>query len=165
MKTQVREIVDRHSDRHGALMLVLQDIQDQYGYLPENALKQVSAQTNRSLVEIYGVATFYHAFTLKPRGKHLIAVCLGTACHVRGASRIADEFERRLSIKAGETTEDRQFTLQTVNCLGACALGPIVVTDGRYWSNVQPQDVDKIIASTQVEEIEIQEPVLAADQR
>lgn len=166
MKTQVREIVDRHSDRHGALMLMLQDIQDQHGYLPEDALRQVSTQTKRSLVEVYGVATFYHAFSLKPRGRHLIAVCLGTACHVRGAPRIADEFARCLSIKAGDTTEDGEFTLQTVNCLGACALGPIVVADGKYWSNVQPDDVAKIIASTRVGKTEIQEPALAAaDQR
>ncbi|MFH1999433.1 MAG: NAD(P)H-dependent oxidoreductase subunit E, partial [Planctomycetota bacterium] len=112
------------------LISLLEGIQAKYGYLPEDALRNVAKDTGRSLVDIYGVATFYKAFSLKPRGKHLISVCLGTACHVSGGPIIAKEFERQLKIKAGGTTEDREFTLETVACLGACAIGPVAVVDG-----------------------------------
>jgi NADH-quinone oxidoreductase subunit E len=127
---------------------MLQDIQGRFGYLPGDALNQVAEATGRPLVDIYGVATFYRSFSLKPRGKHLCSVCLGTACHVRGGQVIADEFGRQLGIAPGETTPDREFTLETVNCLGACALGPIVVMDGHYFSNVSPVKVREIIAQT-----------------
>ncbi|MFC1555260.1 NAD(P)H-dependent oxidoreductase subunit E, partial [candidate division KSB1 bacterium] len=105
-------------------------------------------KTNRSLVDIYGVATFYKSFSLKPRGKHLISVCLGTACHVRGGAEIAEEFEKQLKIKAGDTTPDKNFSLETVNCLGACALGPVAVVDGHYFSNVKTRDVKTILDKT-----------------
>src|SRR5690606_22695369 len=104
--------------------------------LPEQALREVADATGRPLVDVYGVATFYRAFSLKPRGKHVCTVCLGTACHVRGAPAVVSAFEKRLAVKAGETTSDEEFTLETVACLGACALGPIVVADGHYFSNV-----------------------------
>ena len=138
-------ILDKYRDKRGALIAILEDIQSKYRYLPESALRMVAEKTNRPLVDVYGVATFYKLFSLKPRGKHLVSVCLGTACHVRGAPAVADEFERQLGILAGETTQDRQFTLETVNCLGACALGPIVVIDGHYFSHVGPRVVDEII--------------------
>ncbi|OQX92134.1 MAG: hypothetical protein B6D58_04540 [candidate division Zixibacteria bacterium 4484_95] len=130
------------------LISILEDIQARYGYLPEGSLRVVAEKTNRSLVDIYGVATFYRAFSLKPRGKHLISVCLGTACHVRGAPAIAEEFQQQLGIRAGETTSDKEFTLETVNCLGACALGPIVVADGHYFSSVKASMVNSIIEKT-----------------
>jgi len=110
----------------------------------------VADQTGRSLVDIYGVATFYKSFSLKPRGKHLCSVCMGTACHVRGAPTVAVEFERQLGVGAGETTPDREFTLETVNCLGACALGPIAVMDGHYFSNIKSTRVKQIIEKTRV---------------
>lgn len=138
-------IIDEHSDNRGSLITILEEIQSKYRYLPENALRLVAEKTNRSLVDVYGVATFYNLFSLKPRGKHLVSVCMGTACHVRGAPAVANEFVKRLGISAGETTPDRQFTLETVNCLGGCALGPIVVVDGHYFSHVGPTSVDKII--------------------
>lgn len=134
-----------HEGEQGALISILEDIQDRYHYLPEEALRAVARGTGRSLVDIYGVATFYKAFSLAPRGKHLVSVCLGTACHVRSASDIVDEFATRLGLKPGETTADGEFTLETVNCLGTCALGPIVAVDGRYFSRVTRSDVKKII--------------------
>ena len=152
----VLAIVDEHSqDGHG-LITILEAIQRRYGYLPERALRTVGERTGRSLVDVYGVATFYRSFSLEPRGKHLISACLGTACHVRGAARIVETLERELGIKAGETTPDRQFTLQTVNCLGACALGPVVVVDGHYFSNVDTAAVKRILkrASAGLPEIE-----------
>ncbi|MBM4339302.1 MAG: NAD(P)H-dependent oxidoreductase subunit E [Deltaproteobacteria bacterium] len=145
----IRQIVDHHDRGEKAGIIgILEDIQSQYSYLPEEALKIVAEKTGRSLVDIYGVATFYKAFSLKPRGKHLISVCLGTACHVRGGQRIAEEFERQLKIKTGETTNDSEITLETVNCLGACALGPIVTVDGHYFSNVNSPKVKEIIQKT-----------------
>jgi NADH-quinone oxidoreductase subunit E len=102
------------------------------------------------MVDIYGVARFYRSFSLKPRGKHLICACLGTACHVRGAPSVVEEFERQLNIKAGQTTADKEFTLETVNCLGACALGPIVVVDNHYFSNVDMAKVKHILEKVRV---------------
>lgn len=139
------QILERHRGRRGMLIAVLDAIQRACGYLPEAALRAVAEQTGLSLVDVYGVATFYRSFALAPRGKHLISACLGTACHVRGAPMIAEGFERHLGIQAGGTTPDGEFTLETVNCLGACALGPIVVVDGRYFSNVAPTDVADIV--------------------
>ena len=128
-----------------SVISMLERVQARYNYLPEEALRKVAAETGRSLVDIYGVATFYRAFSLKPRGKHLVSVCLGTACHVRGGPMIAEEFERQLGIGRGETTPDREFTLETVNCLGACALGPIVTVDGQYFSHVGTARVKRIL--------------------
>jgi len=114
------------------LIEVLQDIQENYNYLPEEALRTTSEKLKVPIIEVFRVANFYKAFTLKPRGKHLLTVCMGTACHVRGAPKFLDEVLGLLKIKPGETTEDGKFTVETVNCLGACALGPVVVLDGKY---------------------------------
>jgi len=141
----VESIVNRHAKEKGSLIAILSDLQATYSYLPEDALKAVADLTGASLVDIYGVATFYRYFSLKPRGKHLCSVCVGTACHVRGGERIADEFEQQLGVKAGETTTDRAFTVEKVACLGACALGPIVVVDGHYFSNVRGKQVRGIL--------------------
>lgn len=134
--------------RSDSLIAMLEEIQAKYGYLPREQLEELAKETGRSIVDIYGVATFYRAFSLHPRGKHLVSVCLGTACHVRNAPAVADEFCKCLKVKSGETTEDKQFTLETVNCLGACALGPIVVVDGHYHSNVSSSKVKTIIQKT-----------------
>jgi NADH:ubiquinone oxidoreductase subunit E len=141
----VSAIVARHSGKRGGLIAILQEIQARYGYLPAEAVKAIAEKTGRSLVDVYGVATFYRSFSLTPRGKHLCSICLGTACHVRGGPVIADEFGRQLGVKPGETTADREFTLETVNCLGACALGPIVVVDGHYFAEVSPVKVKEIL--------------------
>lgn len=144
----VERIVSKREEDIGDLISILEDIQNKYSYLPVDALKIVAEKTGRSLVDIYGVATFYKAFSLSPRGKHLVSVCLGTACHVRNAPQIAEEFERQLGIKFEETTQDREFTLESVNCLGACALGPIVVVDGHYFSKVTTSKVKQILKKT-----------------
>jgi len=130
------------------LIAVLENIQAKYGYLPRSELVSISEEKGCSLTDIYGVATFYKAFSLKPRGKHLLSVCLGTACHVRNAPDIIKEFEDRLDTKRGHNTKDNEFTLETVNCLGACALGPIVVVDGHYYSSVTRSKVKSIIKET-----------------
>lgn len=143
---KVSEIVDNIVNRNGKFLIsILEDIQEHYNYLPADAIKEVAKQLKLSLVDVYGVATFFHAFSLKPRGKHLVTVCLGTACHVRGGPKIATEIERLLNIKSGETTKDNEFTLETVNCLGACALGPIVVVDGEYHGQVSTRKVKSIL--------------------
>lgn len=144
----IDRLVDTYQGERGGLIAILEAIQAKYSYLPEEALRIVADKTGASLVDVYGVATFYKAFSLAPRGKHLVSCCLGTACHVRGGPSVAEEFQRRLGVKPGETTEDREFTLETVACLGACALGPIVVVDGHYFSKVRTADVPRILEQT-----------------
>jgi NADH-quinone oxidoreductase subunit E len=139
------QIVDRHNHSQGALISILEDIQAEYNYLPEAALKIVANRTGRPLVDVYGVATFYRGFSLEPRGAHLVSVCVGTACHVRGSPETLDGFETCLHIKSGETSEDHEYSLSTVNCLGACALGPVAVVDGEYYRNVKEHDVKGVL--------------------
>lgn len=127
------------------LIHILHKIQAEYGYIPSQALSSISKHLKISESEIFGVLTFYKAFSLKPRGKHLVTICTGTACHVRGAPMILDELKRQLSIEPGETTEDDLFTLETVNCVGACALGPIVISDGDYHGQMNTREVNKLI--------------------
>lgn len=141
----VSRIVEEHADKFGGLIGILQQIQTRYGYLPPDALAVVADKTGRSLTDVYGVATFFRSFSLRPRGKHVCSVCLGTACHVRDGPVIAEEFGRALGVAPGGTTPSRDFTLETVNCLGACALGPIIVVDGHYFSNVSPVKVKEIL--------------------
>ena len=129
------------------LVEVLQDIQQADGYLSEEAMGAVSERLHVPLIEVYRVANFYKAFTLKPRGKHVITVCMGTACHVRGAHRMLDEVAGQLGIQPGETTDDQLFTIESVNCLGACALGPLVVLDGVYHDHMTPAKLRKLIQS------------------
>jgi NADH-quinone oxidoreductase subunit E len=129
---KVRSIIDKHEGLQKNLIAILLDVQEHFNYLPPDALRQVAEALGMPLIDVIGVATFYRAFSLKPRGKHTCLVCLGTACHVRGGPKILEELERRLDIPAGETTKDRLFTLETVACLGCCAIGPVVVVDGEY---------------------------------
>ena len=127
------------------LISVLEEVQARYRYLPREAMILASERMGVPLSQVYSVATFYSAFTLKPRGKHTIYVCTGTACHVRGAMQILNRLETLLGIKPGETTRDRQFTLETVNCLGCCALGPVVVLDDEYEGQMTPKKVDRLL--------------------
>ncbi len=142
-------IVDKYKNRRGGLISILEEIQSKYGYLPEDVLRTVADKTDLNIVDIYGVATFYRAFRLKPRGKHLTSVCLGTACHVRGGPAVVEEFEKDLKIKSdGATTTDGEFTLETVRCLGACAIAPVVVIDGHYFPHVNTNQIKDIIHQT-----------------
>lgn len=127
------------------LIARLAEIQARYHYLPHNALVLLSETLELPLSQIYAVATFYNAFSLKPRGAHLIRVCMGTACHVRGAPQILDRIETKLAIQPGETTRDRNITLETVNCLGACALGPIAVVDDEYTGQMDIAKADRLL--------------------
>ena len=140
-------ILDRYPPRQASLIMVLQDVNAAFNYLPEAALQRIGERLGLSFAEVYGTASFYKAFSLEPRGEHLVQVCVGTACHVRGAQRILEEFERLLAVGSGMTTEDRKFTLETVNCLGACALGPIVVVDGEYHGSMNLAKVSKLVDS------------------
>lgn len=142
---RVATIASKYNGNHDSLISILQDIQSEYNYLPEDAVRAVAGQLELPLIQVYSVATFFKAFSLKPRGEHIVNVCLGTACHVRGAPAVLDEVERELGVKPGETTEDMRFTLETVNCLGACALGPILVLDGKYHGQMSPGKVKKVL--------------------
>ena len=141
----VKAIVDRYGGSHDSVISILQDVQSEYHYLPEGALRAVASQLGLPLIQVCGVATFFKGFTLKPRGQHTVSVCLGTACHVRGAPAVLDEAKRQLGIAPGDTTDDMCFTLETVNCLGACALGPIMVRDGKYHGQMSAGKVKKIL--------------------
>ncbi len=142
---KVKKQIKKYDNEKKALISILQDIQEEYNYLPPEALKIVSKSLDIPLIDIFGVATFYRAFTLEPRGKHLITVCLGTACHVRGGPKILEEFERKLNIEAGETSKDGQFSLETVACLGCCAIGPVVVVDSDYYAQTTIRKVSSIL--------------------
>jgi len=142
---EVLALVGKYGGNRDSLISILQDVQAEYRYLPEDALRAVAMQLNLQLIQVYAVATFFKAFSLKPRGEHMVSVCQGTACHVRGASAVLDEVKRRLGIEPGETTQDMRFTLETVNCLGACALGPIMVVDGDYHGQMSPAKVKKAL--------------------
>lgn len=142
---KIEEIIESYGNDKSLLISILQDIQVEFNYLPRDALEKVSEILGVPLSQVFSVASFYRALSLKPRGRHIINVCLGTACHVRGGKRLVDRIERELIVKAGETTDDFQFTLETVNCLGACALGPIMVVDGKTYGRVKPDGVSKIL--------------------
>ena len=142
---KVKAIVDKYGGKHDSVIAILQDVQSEYHYLPEHALRAVASQLGLPLIQICGVATFFKAFSLKPRGEHTVTVCLGTACHVRGAPAVLDEVKRQLGIEPGNTTDDMRFTLETVNCLGACALGPIMVIDGKYHGQMSPRKAKKVL--------------------
>jgi len=143
---RVESIIDSYNRSPDSLISILQDVQSECNYLPEDAIRHVAKSLGLPLIQVYGVATFFKAFSLTPRGKHTISVCLGTACHVRGAPMVLDELERRLGVKSGETTQDLQFTLESVNCLGACALGPVVVVDDKYYGQMNAGKVKKVLA-------------------
>ena len=145
ISSYVDSILDKWSNNGSSLISILLDIQSKYNYLPKDALIKASKRLNIPLIQVYSVATFYKSFSLKPRGKHLITVCLGTACHVRGAPDVLNEIENQLNINVGETTPDNNFTLQTVRCLGTCAIGPVVTIDGKYFEQVNSKKIHSIL--------------------
>ena len=142
---KIDEMIDKYGKDPSSLILVMQDIQAEYRFLPEPALVHIGEELGVPMSRIYNVATFYRTFSLKPKGKHQIHVCMGTACHVRGAKRIFDGVARELGVEAGETTEDEMFTLETVNCLGSCALGPLVTVDEEYVGKATQAKMKKVI--------------------
>ena len=142
--SELAETIEENGE-DASLISVLEEIQARYRYLPQAAMVLVSERLGVPLSQVYSVATFFKAFSLTPRGRHLINVCLGTACHVRGAVRILEKIERDLGIGSGETTKDLKFTLETVNCVGACALGPIVIVDEEYHGGMSTDKVDAVL--------------------
>ena len=144
-REKVPVIVDRYDGNPDSLISILQDIQSEYQYLPEDALREVASRLGLSLIQVYGVATFFKSFSLEPHGKHIVSVCLGTACHVRKAPAVLDELKRQLGIEAGQTSADMKYTLKTVHCLGACALGPVVVVNDEYHGQMSAGKVRKVL--------------------
>ncbi len=147
MKQEIKTIVESYGRDKAFLVPILQDIQARNNYLPRDLLLELAEELAIPHSLVFSVATFYKAFSLTPRGKHIVSVCLGTACHVRGAPKVLDVLERTLSIRPGTTGEDGQFTLETVNCVGACALGPIVVVDGDYNGQMTLAKAEKIVTT------------------
>ncbi len=143
LNEEIEQIMQTYPGKPEYLIFLLQDIQDKAGYISPESMQLVSEHTGVPLTQAYSVATFYQSFRLEPRGDHDIRVCLGTACHLKGGQRITEELERRLNVQAGETTEDQRFTLSTVNCVGACALAPVVVVDDEYEPHVTAKKLDR----------------------
>jgi NADH-quinone oxidoreductase subunit E len=140
------KIIEKYNKDKCSILAILQDLQAKEKYLPKESLEYIGEQLNIPINKIYRIATFYRAFSLVPRGRHEINVCLGTACHVRGAQRIVDQFSFELGIKPGQTTKDGNFSLGTVNCLGVCASGPVVAVDDQYYSKMSSVKVKEVIA-------------------
>ena len=141
----VETVVQRYGGGVGFLIPILQDIQRECGYLPLPALKELSQRLDVPLSRIYNVATFYKSFSLKPRGRHSACVCTGTVCHLKGAGKLVDAICQHCGVTVDGTTEDMRFTLETVNCVGACALAPVLVVDGDYYAKAKPGDVAEIL--------------------
>ena len=147
MQEHIKTIIERYGRDKAFLVPILQDVQAQYNYLPKDKLLEVAEELSIAHSLVFSVATFYKAFSLEPRGRHIVSVCLGTACHVRGAPRILDTLVRTLKLKAGTTAADGSATLETVNCVGACALGPIVIVDGEYHGQMTLTKTEKVITT------------------
>jgi len=143
--TKLARIVERYKNGRISLIAVLQEISQEFGYLPEEVLREVSGQIEVPISLFYSLATFYKSFRLEAIGRKHVCVCVGTACHVRGAAQVVDVMERELAIKAGQTTADGNYTLETVNCLGACALGPLVTVNGEYHSKLDQKGAQKLL--------------------
>ncbi len=138
-------VVDKYEQKPWALISILQDIQEEAGYLPPDVLKRVAEKMDIPLTQIYGVATFYKSLSLTPQGKHIVTFCVGTACHVRGSDRVLAEVSDLLGVEPGQTTTDGEFTLKVANCLGACAIGPVMVVDGKYYGKMSASKAKKLL--------------------
>ena len=155
---RVDAILDKYTHDAGMVIGVLQDVQDEFNYLPEDAMAYLSRKSEIPLSRLYGVARFYNAFSLKPRGKYIIRVCLGTACHLKGGGRIADTVANELGIGHGETTKDGLFTLERVNCLGTCALAPVITVNNKYHGKMTVGKMMKIVEKC-AEQEQVKAPV------
>lgn len=141
----VQKIIKKYGKKESGLIAMLQDIQKSEGYLPRQALETVAKEVGVSISRVYALATFYKAFRLTPQGRHVIKLCTGTACHVRGADKLQEKLERDLQIKPGETTDDGRFTLEAVRCVGCCGLAPVVVIDENFHGKLNQKKLDKIL--------------------
>ncbi len=148
----VDEIIEKHGLERRALIPTLLDIQDRYHYLPVEALERVSERMTISMIKVHQVAEFYNALSLEERGRHIITVCLGTACHVQGGGQLIDHVGHLLDIAPGETTQDKLFTLESVNCLGCCNLAPVMTVDGKYYGHMKMSKVEKVLDQYREEE-------------
>ncbi len=144
-EAKLKEVIKEHHDQPGGLMPVLQGAQEIYGYLPIEVQQMIADGLNISLSEVYGVATFYSQFSLTPKGKNRISVCLGTACYVKGADKVLEAVEKKLGIKSGECTEDGLFSLDSTRCVGACGLAPVMLVNDEVYGKMTPEQVDGII--------------------
>ena len=145
----VNEILSRYEKKERYLIPVLQEAQEEYGYLPEEVMKEIALGLNLSLSQVYGVVTFYSQFHQEPRGNNIIRVCMGTACHVRGGGAILDAIKDELGIEAGETTDDLEFTLESVACIGACGLAPVIMINDDTHGRLTPEKIPEIMAKYQ----------------
>ena len=145
VKEKVKKVLEKHQHDKSMLVGILQDVQAAIGYLPKEALVAVSRELGVPQSRVYSVATFFKAFSLTQRGRYLISVCMGTACHVRGSAKVLEKIEQELNIKRGETTDDLQFTLETVNCVGSCALGPMVIIGEDYHGEMTPENIVPVL--------------------
>ena len=143
----IDEIVKKHQGKRGPVKLMLHEVQSELGYIPFEAMERIAEGANVSVAEVYGVVTFYTQFTTQPKGKHVINVCLGTACYVKGAQEILDKFCEKLNCKVNQTTEDGEFSIDATRCLGACGLAPVAVVDGAVYGSITADMVDDIIKS------------------
>jgi NADH-quinone oxidoreductase subunit E len=143
--SQIDGIIKQYRGRESAILAILQDIQAKEKYLPKEALEYVSQKMHIPLAQVFRIATFYNALSLKPRGRHKVDVCLGTACHVRGGNKILEKMERDLGISVGETTKDKRFTLESVHCVGCCSLGPVAVVDGNVFGRLSQEKVPTLL--------------------
>lgn len=151
-KTRIEEICDRYAGDKTPLIMILSDIQREFGYVPLEVQEVVSQKTGVSVAEIYGVVTFYSFFNLEPRGKYIIGCCLGTACYVKGAQNVVDKFSDILGIGPGETTEDGMFSIDALRCIGACGIAPAVTINGEVYPKLDPKDCEKIIKKYRAKE-------------
>ena len=147
MEKKLHAVIDRHRDTRGALIPILHEAQELYGYLPLEVQRTIAEELETPLAEVYGVVSFYSQFTTTPRGKYRISVCMGTACYVKGAGEILDRLKARLSVDVGECTEDGRYSLDACRCIGACGLAPVVTINDEVFGKLQPDDVDEIIDS------------------
>jgi len=143
--SKIDSIIRQYGGRESAILAILQDIQAEEKYLPKETLEYVSQRMQIPLGQVFRIATFYNALSLKPRGRHKIDVCLGTACHVRGGERILSKLERDLGVSVGETTKDKRFTLESVHCVGCCSLGPVAVIDGDVFGRLSQDKVPVLL--------------------
>jgi NADH:ubiquinone oxidoreductase subunit E len=143
----VRRVVRKYGGQTRAVIQILQDLQEELRWLAPATLEATARELGVPLAHVFSVATFYKSFSLAPRGRHLCTVCMGTACHVRGGATVLEHFERKLGIRAGETSADGEYTLERVNCLGACALAPLAVVDGKYYGQMTQAKAEQVLAS------------------